>query len=346
MHLISTLTFLLPHLAGQALAQAVKYETFLYNRAGCASADPNDPDLKSLPLTIFEESGIWNDPDNQSCRVASVQLQSWNEDPNKAGNYVAWIDGVTIPSDCYLLFFRGPPPEEEVSETRCSIYERRLDSGTGCTQQSFGPKLAYALCCGSSSKCLPGARKRAFPPPTIPASLPPRDVTAIKRAPILSSHNHNTLTKRDCKFISTDPSLPIHFGEQQTKGDTVSCPADAGEPCSLDWQRTVGSSRSTSFSVGVEIGGPLFKAITGSVSFETTYTKEDTESYSFTVNIPVPPGASGYLTWSPRLQCAVGHFEGCDGVGTEEGRACYQTYEKVGEGKSQPRGTWNFLRLN
>jgi hypothetical protein len=193
--------------------------------------------------------------------------------------------------------------------------------------------LTIAKCCGTDCDSLsPGRRARDVA--TLPAPPAPRDVVAVKKA--------NPFQTRQEECVWNSPGTRRGVGPTKVVANSLNCPATNAESCPLTREVSLSVSSTNTFGVSTEVSVSFFEIVSASVSFsyEYSYTEERGYSTSYTVN--VSPGSSGYLTFTPELECSDGHFEGpCSFEADGDGTVCIPRF--VTSGSEEPAGVYNFV---
>ncbi|KAF2729170.1 hypothetical protein EJ04DRAFT_580851 [Polyplosphaeria fusca] len=308
-------------LVASAHAQDVLAQVWVYSTEKCAG----DSWSGSTDFTVFESNKVLSGGE-WKCMYGTSKLSGFEDSGTQ---YTIFVDQTTIPDDCSLVLYQGPPKGEEVSQGECQTYYASIsNSGGGCVKTQIQHDFGYALCCGSDCEAA------AAPPPEADDSAKrdvkeakdvaqpaPRDVAAMKRTNPL-----DRLSRReDCTFSGEGDSVTA-FEPQIRLAGSVNCPGP--ESCDQTVQFTYSSSVTNTYGVSSEIGASLFDVISLGVSFSAEVSHETSKEFTWSVTVTVPAGQSGYVTFQPRTECTPkGKFSGgkCKGAPTDiEGHFCYQ----------------------
>ncbi|KAI0108744.1 hypothetical protein F4776DRAFT_667884 [Hypoxylon sp. NC0597] len=301
----------------------------------------------SITLEVFPNKQ-GNDQDFiTQCRKADVNLKKW---PTTNSQYNIFIDTTPIDDGCRLIFYTGAPEEDDYGTSACFQFYRAVDQGSGCAQLFIPQKFGYADSCND----LLGLKHKRT---ETALEMELRDVTEIKRAPLLAARD-------DCKFTKAEGKIKTKYGRQEKAGEEITCPADSPFGCSLEGHteagQTIGTSQSLTISAGVS---GAFMGIGASFGVDTTNGKEWSSSTTFgrssyysimllsRFTAQIAAGDDAYLTFIPKYKCGKGKFEGstCDKalqIGEQEW--CIPALI-AGNGTGAnpvPDGMWSVMQLN
>lgn len=157
---------------------------------------------------------------------------------------------------------------------------------------------------------------------------PARDVTLVKRsAPLISRLS----TRQDECTFEPDGNPYNSRGAQQPLGNTQTCLATANQDCEFQYSRGYTRGSSQTFGASAEASVSLFEIISASVSFSYDYTYEESRNVVYTHTQKVPPGVTGYATYTELLECVSGVWRGdCDWDVDVEGEACIPKADEPG----------------
>jgi hypothetical protein len=210
-----------------------------------------------------------------------------------------------------------------------------VDHTTPCRVFAVPEVLTIAKCCGTDCDSLGGTPAlRPREAAALPAPAAPRDVTAVKKSNIFQTR------QEECVWNS--PGVRRGVGATQILTNSLSCPATNAESCPNDVTVSLSVSSTNTFGVSTEVSASFFEIVSASVSFSYEYSYTEETSYSTTYGVNISPGSSGYLTFTPELECSDGHFEGpCSFTADGDGTVCIPRYVTAGTG--EPAGVYNFV---
>jgi len=128
--------------ATMTAGQTLFAEVFIYETEKCA----DDPFGTSLGLKIFEESLVTAGPDGGfqgSCTYANLELGG-DFPVDSSGNYLAHVDAASVPEGCEMIFFRGAPIDDAVSQGECWAFNSLTESGTSCSTVALPKKFGFS----------------------------------------------------------------------------------------------------------------------------------------------------------------------------------------------------------
>ncbi|OTA80576.1 hypothetical protein M434DRAFT_401696 [Hypoxylon sp. CO27-5] len=295
----------------------------------------------SITLEVFPDKK-GNDQDFiTQCRRADVNLKKW---PSTNTQYNIFIDTTPIDDGCRLIFYTGAPEEDDYDTSACFQFYRAVDQGSGCAQLFIPQRFGYSYCCNNSCDDLLGLKHRRTEK-SVDMEL--RDVTEIKRAPLLAARD-------DCKFTKTEGKIKTKYGKQVKAGVEIHCPTNSPLGCNLEGHaeagQTIGTSQSTTISAGVS---GAFMGIGASFGVDTTNGKEWSSSTTFgqSFTLPIAGGDNGYLSFIPKYKCGRGKFEGstCDKalqIGEQEWCIPALIANNVTGDNPVPDGIWSVVLIN
>jgi hypothetical protein len=223
------------------------------------------------------------------CRRATFSLD-WEEDVN--GYYSGFMTTDNLDDDCMVLF--GEP--NDASPETCGTVYQTFSTQRSCVPTNFRSPLNYIYCCGDDCDdyvptVASNATKRAEKKPA------PRDVTAIKRTNPLA-----TKRQSECTFNPDEDETRMSFGDAQRVVSDLNCNSGT-EQCTIESTVSLSVSHTTGFDVTSELSASLFEVVQASISF-SYYTEDTSErTYETSYTATLEPGTSGYLTFTPDLEC-------------------------------------------
>lgn len=164
------------------------------------------------------------------------------------------------------------------------------------------------------------------------------DVSAIKRSAPLSSKSLQD-RQNECRFFPSGGTFNSR-GAQQQLPISLDCPA-GGSGCSLERTTSITIEATDSFGTEAGTGINFYDILQADVTFSETYSFSEANTVSELVSFSVPPGASGFGTWTPFVECVDGTWRGnCQGWRVDQpGRACIPQ-------QPEPRGVYGFVQTN
>ncbi|KAM0718468.1 hypothetical protein Q7P37_005538 [Cladosporium fusiforme] len=302
---------------------------------GCNSNCHDDP-LESIG-NGFPQCVIYNSADT---------IGAYEND--EGTGYNVWFDSGEPDDNCRVIV--RTPASQEVEN--CGNYLTSWTSA-GCYQTTLQDSYNLQFCCGT------GDCDAAMPSSSMAQarSLGMQGATASTQL-VYKSENDNSTSgtkdlgngaslrwakrnssppaqlskkKRDCDSYSEERKY-TERGEQQRVSPTQSCTSNNGCDLEVSSEVTTGRSWSVGFSV------TILEVISASTEMEFT----ESESYSLSTTFSQTSGSSGYVTFSPTLECTSGSVNDCDDDEDDSVFACTPRLLTV-DGNSVPDGEFVFV---
>ncbi|KAK9781000.1 putative Ig-like domain-containing protein [Seiridium cardinale] len=288
---------------------------------------------KILPawLRTIKEAGSYTE-----CNEATINLPDWPT--TEDGKFPAWFDTSSLGDGCSMLFYNLLDSNEETDRWSCgSLYRQAQKDSTECADLDLTGKFGYAYCCGKFCnhpiETWPGIKQRDNgDEENHEKREPARDVTAVKRSPILQE-------RKDCKIKKTGDVFTT-YGDQRKMGPGDTCEKDQ-TTCGQDYTYTVGRevSSSVNFEGSVTVGVDEFVVATTTLSAGWEKTTTQQKSFSTTKHIAPEPGHTGYPTFQPLYICSKVTVQGNCGDSIKDGLLCVPKFLP----NNIPDGHWSIV---
>lgn len=124
-------------LASLTTAQEV-FKTFnIFSASDCGV---NASEL-SGSLTVFPPK---QNDSNSFITDCSDTYIGWPDWPTSNGQYQIWVDTTPIDDKCQLIFFTGPPQDDEIDTFECFQYYRALNGNSDCPGLEVSEHFGYS----------------------------------------------------------------------------------------------------------------------------------------------------------------------------------------------------------
>lgn len=134
-------------LVSQVVAQDVRKSFNIYSDSDCGS-NPNNLDGQAITFDLFEGHGLISndgtDREERELNCARTQFSSGSWPNNGQGDKLAYIDSSDIERGCELIFYREAEPFDDLNNSACHRFYRRVSSGSGCTSLSLSDVFGTA----------------------------------------------------------------------------------------------------------------------------------------------------------------------------------------------------------
>ncbi|KAI1322390.1 hypothetical protein F5Y16DRAFT_404492 [Xylariaceae sp. FL0255] len=208
-------------------AQDVLNTVDIYSVSDCG-INPNDLNALSMELEVFPVRSGANSSD---CMSSQITAPDWPNDGN--GNYNIWVSTKDVPAGCSINFYHY------------------LDSNE---QHNPDAACRSLYCCGNDCNKDITQWKREL---EMPYKKLAKDVTRVKRAPLLKKHIEESPSKRDdsCQFVPNETPYTT-YGEQTKVGDIYTCPPKA--TCAQTYSWSNGTAVTDGYSTTTTVTASIF----------------------------------------------------------------------------------------
>ena len=125
-------------LAIPATAQEILKSFDFYSAEDCgrnATEDSTTIDIFRIDIKDGDKDFISN------CANTYIGLPNW---PMENGQYKVFVDTSPIDEKCQLIFFTGPPSDDDVNTNTCFQFYRAINDNSGCARLTIPEHFGYA----------------------------------------------------------------------------------------------------------------------------------------------------------------------------------------------------------